>query len=126
MAKMQSFIKIARGFLLILLGCGFGFLLAPFVGKPSLKEQMSRIEDNFGEVYEISEIPRSDLALVLSLNLQCVENDPSDVECYTGAIWCYRVLGANAEAKKLELNAPKAIRETKAWRNRLKEGEMLD
>jgi len=126
MAKMQSVSKIARGFLLILLGCGFGYCLAPFVGKPSLKEQIATIEYDFGEVSKFSEIPREYLALALSLNLKCVEQDPSDAECYTGAIWCYRVLGANSEAKKLELNAPKAIRETKAWRNRLKEEEMMD
>lgn len=126
MAKMQSLNKIVRGFFLILLGCGFGYCLAPFVGKPSMKEQIATIEYDFGEVNKFSDIPREYLALALSLNLKCIEKDPSDAECYTGAIRCYRILGANVEAKKLELNAPKAIRETKAWRNRLKEGEMLD
>jgi len=70
-----------------------------------LLEEAKRIEANFGEAYDLRDIPRVDVAQALGDYLQVIELNPRNIDAYVGAANCYCIMNSQAEALALDHKA---------------------
>ena len=83
----------------------------------SPKRRLIEVEDHLAEIGEFSKMPRRDISEALTLSLDCIAKNPDDSECYTSAIYWFRAIGAEREARILIKNAPLSIKESVDWQS---------
>jgi len=81
----------------------------------STADKLAEVEDRLAIMSDFEDMPRVDVALALHYSLQCLEENPNDVECVGSAVHWYRALGADDEARALIKSAPSAIKSSNDW-----------
>lgn len=70
-------------------------------GEGGLLRRADEICSGFGDLYEIEDIPRSEIAEALAEYLRVVEMDPKSARAYEGGAHCLLLLGAYDQATEL-------------------------